>query len=333
MHGGTMAETSIVIRETGLKRLDQATKALAEASTLSEIKDIRDKAEVIRIYAKTSGAGLDIQNGGAELKLRAERKGGKICLEVEREQGKRTDLTSYQADSKLEALVKEADVPMPTILRWQQEAKVPDKEFEDHIEQITSESKELTSAGLRRLARLYQPKPEPKSLPDDKYKVIYADPPWQYADKLVEGYGTVEHHYPSMSIEEICAMKVKDIVLPDAVLFLWVTSPMLDKCWLVIKAWGFEYKASFVWDKIQHNYGHYNSVRHEFLLLCTRGSCLPETKKLNDSVISIRRSKKHSEKPPEFRKMIDRMYPTSKRIELFATIKVKEWDSYGMDVS
>ena len=67
-----------------------------------------------------------------------------------------------------------------------------------------------------------------------------------------------------------------DLAAPDAVLFLWVPSPLLADGWPLIAAWGFTYKASFVWDKVKHNYGHYNSVRHELLLIAPRGSCLPE---------------------------------------------------------
>ena len=170
-------------------------------------------------------------------------------------------------------------------------------------------------------------------LPDGKYNVIYADPPWKYSDKLIEGYGAAEHHYPAMSIEELCALDVKSKVASDAVLFLWVTSPFLDECWPVIKAWGFEYKSSFVWDKVKHNYGHYNSVRHELLLICTRGSCLPESRTLHDSVISKERSPKHSEKPEYFRSLICSMYPNGKKLELFGRKKVNGWTVYGNEAA
>lgn len=187
---------------------------------------------------------------------------------------------------------------------------------------IQQAKKELTRSGiLQKLA----------TMPTDKYRVVYADPPWSYNDKCDDGSvqaGGCERHYPTMTIAQLEAMPVKDFVEPDAVLFLWVTSPLLDECWPVIKAWGFEYKASFVWDKIKHNMGHYNSVRHELLLICTRGSCTPEVVKLHDSVQSIER-KEHSQKPEEFRAIIDELYPHGKRIELFARKQIDGWDNYG----
>jgi len=163
----------------------------------------------------------------------------------------------------------------------------------------------------------------------EKYSVFYADPPWEYGDKLIEGYGAAEHHYPAMSIHELCELPIKNIVADNAVLFLWVTAPIVEECFEVIGAWGFEYKAQFIWDKVKHNYGHYNSVRHELLLICTRGSYLPETNELVDSIMSIERSDTHSEKPEEFRQIIERLYPTGKKIELFARKKVKHWEAWG----
>jgi len=170
-------------------------------------------------------------------------------------------------------------------------------------------------------------------LPQDKYDVIYADPPWKYDDKLIDGYGAAEHHYPPMSIEELCDLPIENISDKNAVLFMWVTSPFVDECWDVIQAWGFEYKAMFVWDKVRHNYGHYNSVRHELLLICTKGSYLPQGKQLHDSVISIERSNEHSRKPEEFRQLIEQMYPQGRKIELFARGELPEgWKAWGNEV-
>lgn len=172
--------------------------------------------------------------------------------------------------------------------------------------------------------------------PTGKYRVIYADPPWKYNDTmqisrdgLGENYGPAEAHYPPMTIPELCALPVRDLSEANAVLFLWTTSPLLEDTFQIIKAWGFKYKTSFIWDKVKHNMGHYNSVRHEFLLVCTKGSCTPDVKKLFDSVQSIERSDKHSQKPSEFREIIDTIYPNGPRIELFAREASSGWNVWG----
>ncbi len=164
---------------------------------------------------------------------------------------------------------------------------------------------------------------------DVKYRIVYADPPWSYGNKLVDGYGAAENHYPTMSIDELCEMPVAEMIDDNAVLFLWTTSPLLEESFAVIRAWGFKYKASFVWDKVKHNMGHYNSVRHEFLLIATRGSCTPDVSKLFDSVVSVERSAKHSEKPEVFRGMIETLYTQGRKIELFARKPAVGWETWG----
>ena len=188
------------------------------------------------------------------------------------------------------------------------------------------------SKALRELVK--RERKEIPPLPTDKYRVIYADPPWAYGNSGIindDNYGHAVRHYPSMTIEELCAMgdDIKATTEQDAVLFLWVTSPLLEECFPVIKAWGFKYKTSFVWDKVRHNFGHYNSVRHELLLVCTRGSCTPDATELFDSVQSIEKSRTHSEKPEEFRTIIDTLYPHGKRLELFSRTQAEGWEVWG----
>ena len=87
-----------------------------------------------------------------------------------------------------------------------------------------------------------------------------------------------------------------------------------------------------MWDKVKHNMGHYNSVRHEFLLIGVRGSCQPDENQLFDSVQSIERTE-HSAKPEEFRNIIQTLYPYGTRIELFARQEHEGWDYFGNQIT
>lgn len=165
--------------------------------------------------------------------------------------------------------------------------------------------------------------------PAEKYRILYAGPPWDYGAHAQPDYQTEQRdHYPVMELEAICALPVKDWAEDNAVLFLWVTSPMLAKSFQVISAWGFEYKALFVWDKVKHNMGHYNLVRCELLLICTRGACQPDKQQLFDSVQTIERGK-HSEKPVEFYDIIETLYTHGRKLEMFARERREGWDVYG----
>jgi N6-adenosine-specific RNA methylase IME4 len=172
---------------------------------------------------------------------------------------------------------------------------------------------------------------------NEKFRVIYADPAWRYNDKCegggVQSGGVEMRHYNTMTIKEICDLPVSKISEKDSVLFLWVTSPLLEDAFKVVNAWGFKYKTSFIWDKIKHNMGHYNSVRHEILLICTKGSCTPDNKTLYDSVQSIEKSNRHSEKPIEFLNIIDDLYTYGNKLEMFCRdIKKENWFGWGNEL-
>lgn len=189
---------------------------------------------------------------------------------------------------------------------------------------------ELSITQAKREHRKDTAKPAPQVA--GRYSIIYADPPWKYSDNGMDNYGPAERHYEALSIADLCALPVSDMAMDNAALFMWVTSPMLEEAFKVVRAWGFSYRTSFVWDKVKHNFGHYNSVRHEFLLVCVRGSYTPQVGKLFDSVQSIERTDTHSQKPEEFRQIIETLYPQASKIELFARQRANGWESWGNEL-
>ena len=128
--------------------LDSARRALTEAESLEDIKDIRDRAEVLRQYAAQAGAGLEAQNRCAEIKLRAERKAGEVLAETEMDKGGRPKENHSHDGSSLKAI----GINHNQSSRWQQAASIPEDEFEAHIAKTKEAQGELTSASVRRLA-------------------------------------------------------------------------------------------------------------------------------------------------------------------------------------
>ena len=194
-----------------------------------------------------------------------------------------------------------------------------------------AEKEHMKRYDLRQAIKFEKFKDKASELPSGKYRVIYADPPWAYGNTMPDYMGVQDDHYPTMTVAELCQLPIYNLAEENAVLFLWVTSPILAESFELINAWGFEYKTSFVWDKVKHVMGHYNSVRHEFLLICIRGSCQPDVQKLFDSVVTEERTE-HSKKPDIFRTIIDTIYPYGKRIELFARDNYDGWEVYGNEI-
>ena len=165
-------------------------------------------------------------------------------------------------------------------------------------------------------------------LPDGKYNVIYADPPWRY-DFSVSDSREIENHYPTMEIEDICALPISDLAADDCVLFVWGTSPKLRECFAVIDAWGFEYKTCMVWVKDKIGMGYYARQRHELLLIATKGNPpVPEPSSRPDSVVNGERTV-HSRKPALFYGLIEKMYPDSQKVELFCRTPQQGWSVWG----
>lgn len=140
-----------------LAKLSAATYALAEAKTLDDVKQIMDIAEAARTYAKAAKLGLEAANHAAEVKLRAERKAGELLQQLERGHGNRftvedSRLESSTNGSEYRTVLTENDIAPTTAHRWQTVATVPDEVFEEHVAVVQQEQRELTSAGLLRLA-------------------------------------------------------------------------------------------------------------------------------------------------------------------------------------
>jgi len=223
---------------------------------------------------------------------------------------------------KIESARRRADL---TFSHHLEVVKLPPEKQDEYLEKAVINK--LSVRDLRRLLRqdgiLYNSLVE---LPEGKFQLFYADPPWKYGTEI--SVTVPEDYYPTMEIEEICSLPVDEMTDNNAVLFLWTTTGFLEQSFEVVHAWGFEYKTCFIWDKVSHNVGPYSSVRHELLLLCIKGTYPIQNVKLYDSVYTEKRTE-HSKKPDFFYEMIEDLYPNSKKIELFARNKRDGWASFG----
>jgi N6-adenosine-specific RNA methylase IME4 len=186
------------------------------------------------------------------------------------------------------------------------------------------------------------------------YDVIYADPPWeQKAGRPLSGGYKKENgvqvfnpvsntssnlSYPTMSVEEIAALPVKEITNKNAFLFIWVTNKYLLEVRTVIEAWGFKYVACITWKKkrIGNGMGGVVRITSEHLLFCRRGN-LKAVGNIPESVIEAKRPYVngypcHSKKPEVFTEMIESIYPEGKKLEMFARQQRQGWDVFGNEV-
>lgn len=169
-------------------------------------------------------------------------------------------------------------------------------------------------------------------LPNKKYQIIYADPPWKCWDG---GNKNASKYYNCLQIERIYKLPVENIASENCALFLWIIFPLLPECIKTINMWGFKYSTNaFTWIKKNKKMGGYfggcgywTRANAEICLLGIRGKMKRNSKNVHqiiDEPIS-----KHSEKPHIVREKIVELMGDLPRIELFARHKVKGWDSWG----
>ena len=168
---------------------------------------------------------------------------------------------------------------------------------------------------------------------DKKYHVIAIDPPWAYNEKggfssddydAQNNRGAVD--YPTMTVEQI-----KKIEIPsadDSVLFLWTTHAFLRDGFDIIKEWGFEYKATIVWDKVKMGMGRNVRMQVEFCLLGVKGKPIIQGSSERDIITEPRRE--HSRKPEAFYEMVERMCIGNK-LDYFSRQTRKNWEHYGAE--
>ena len=175
---------------------------------------------------------------------------------------------------------------------------------------------------------------DPGSLPEGKFAVLLADPPWRY-DFVEADNRAIENQYPTLTADEIACYEdesgrpVADLPADDAVLFLWATNPKLTEAFTVIEGWGFQYVTNLVWKKDRIGMGYWARQQHELLLIATRGSFSPPSEEARlSSVIEAPRTA-HSAKPEEAYERIEAMFPVARRVEIFARAPRSGWAAWG----
>ena len=184
-----------------------------------------------------------------------------------------------------------------------------------------------------------------------RYRTIVADPPWPYAEGFVSINRTagkwserVEKPLPyqAMTLDQIAALPVRDLADPSgAFLWLWTTNRYLRDGFDIMDAWGFSYRQTIVWHKVNGTpFASSVAPNHaEYLLFGRCGSVRADVQiavavhiahdRLDTSVFAFRHNAKvHSRKPEGFLDRIEQVSP-GPYLEMFARRARFGWDYWG----
>jgi N6-adenosine-specific RNA methylase IME4 len=184
----------------------------------------------------------------------------------------------------------------------------------------------------------------------DGYRTVVADPPWnQKGGPLVGGVGegfifdgkqaSRDLPYPTMTLDAIKALPIKDLLADDAHLYLWTTNKYLPAAFEVVTAWGFTYSTTLVWAKnlMGGGLGGAYRISSEYVIFARRGK-LRELETVRGTWFNWKRpynaqgKPMHSAKPPEFYEMVETVSP-GPRLELFARRPRDGWHVWGNEVA
>nr|DAM64845.1 MAG TPA: N6 adenosine methyltransferase subunit [Caudoviricetes sp.] len=193
----------------------------------------------------------------------------------------------------------------------------------------------------------------------DKYRLIYADPPWAYGNNISNG--AAADHYSTMRLIDLKRLPVWDLADENAVLAMWYTGTHNLEAIELAEAWGFTVRTmkAFTWVKLNQlaegrinkaladgevadfydfldllnaetrmNGGNYTRANTEDVLIATCGNGL-ERQCASVKQVVYSPLGAHSEKPWEVRHRLELLYGEVPRCELFSRDKAPGWDMWG----
>jgi|DEB0MinimDraft_6_1074348.scaffolds.fasta_scaffold28456_3 N6-adenosine-specific RNA methylase IME4 len=323
-------EQALVLRE-------QAANQLAQIKSIESGKEYLSKVRGIQAWAKAEKQDAEMQALIAEQKLRTQRILGQLIKQGQEVGEIKTPRTAKSKDTmSLDDLGIEAHQSK----RWQQIASIPEPAFNEFIEtkkaEVNEKAAELTTAGMLKFAKQLKREEDIEQQRQDiergiepvngLFDVVAMDPPWPYGRKYDPETSRVANPYPEMSIEEISAIEVP--CKGDSVLLLWTTHMFLPDAFGLLRKWGFDYKATLVWNKEKMGMGHWVRMQCEFCLIAVKGRPYWQNTKYRDILNEPRRE--HSRKPDAFFEMINEVTHGS-RLEYFSREQRENWHIYGND--
>jgi N6-adenosine-specific RNA methylase IME4 len=334
-----------------LVRYEAACRALAEAKTVDEAKDIRDKAEAMRVYARQAN-NKDLEIDAAEIRISAERRLGEL-IKAQKEtvglnkgvaekappgRGRKNPVVIHDRVLDERPTLKEAGISKDLSSRAQKLAALPEAEFKaslGHWRDAVTQEKARVMTDLLRVRNKRErekTKAKPSLIPAGRYGTIVIDPPWPM-EKIQREVrpNQAGFDYPTLSEAEISGFDVAGLAADDCHLFCWTTQRFLPMALRCIEAWGFRYVLTMVW----HKPGGFQPVglpqfNCEFAVYARSGSPkFVETKGFNCCFTAPRRE--HSRKPDEFYDVIRRV-TDGPRVDVFSREKRDGFDQAGNEL-
>lgn len=314
-----------------LQKIDQARQALIEARSIEDVKELRDKAQVIHQFAKRRNYSREVQDYAAEFVIDAEIKMGNMLKETPKHKPGRIGRYRSEKSTDMPKL-SELGISKNESSKFQYMAKNK-KEINDKIEQTKKSGKQIVNTKIvtdtkRDQLKKQQSENRPIEIPKEKFQTIVIDPPWPVQKILRDTRPNQDLtlDYPTMTLEQIGDFPLREMAFKNCHVYLWTTHKFLPDAFDLFEIWGIKYQCLLTWVKNVGFTPFSWMYSTEHVLFGAIGSLelLVKGKRL-DFQAKVR---EHSRKPDEFYDLV-RIVSPEPRIDVFSTEKRGGFEQYG----
>jgi Transcriptional activator, adenine-specific DNA methyltransferase len=178
---------------------------------------------------------------------------------------------------------------------------------------------------------------------DEKYGIIYTDPPWQQGKggkkKARPNSSGGKLNYPTMPLQyirELHRKVLENLTEEKHNVFMWTIDKYLIETQKFMEELGYILHARIVWNKVTGVAPAF-TVRYvcEYLLwFYKKGDMLKPCEETRGkySTVIVEKVKKHSQKPEQAYLMLEDMFRGVSKLELFARGHREQWNCWGNEV-
>jgi len=323
----------IVKKDAIIDRLSRASQMLVEATTIGDFRVIVDMAAAVKIYAERKKLGQEAIRYASVIELRALRKLGELYAKMPKNNGGRPKKTCSTVEQVLIAppTLTQLGIDRKESMRAQSIAALSQADIERIENQDVSLNEVLKQIKKnKRKADIDQQKENIKTghvkMPTGVFEVVVMDPPWNYGREYDPDGSRIANPYPEMPQCDL--LKLSPPFANDCALFLWTTHAFIWDAKELMDSWGFQYKATLVWDKEKIGMGAWLRMQCEFCLVGIRGKPSWNNTTWRDIIREPRRQ--HSRKPDAFYKLVEEV-TVGRRLDFFSREQRSGWASFGND--
>ncbi len=176
------------------------------------------------------------------------------------------------------------------------------------------------------------------------YDVVELDPPWRFELHSAKGEKkSAQAQYQTMTLDDVKALRVGDLVAPKGVVIMWCTWPLvaIGAHVEVLGAWGMEAVTGGGWTKrtesgkMRWGTGYVARSLHEPYIIARlkgtkwRGASFPNIVETLEAEAVDGLAREHSRKPDEFYHLVEKAWPNARRVSLFSRQSRPGWAVWG----